>query len=660
MRHPLVPLLLLLALEGALAALLAVYLPAPSSSLTTLLAGGTLAIGLAPALARPAWFSARVAALGVLLASLIWHAGTGTLAPPPFAVMAQRLDDPRVALLLTNGALMVPLLLHNVARFPRHSGLSDWLLGAVYAGFGALIGATLLAPTGWRAFLLVALALGVYAGLALAGWLLVRAMRDPRPEHRLQLAQARLLLVGLFLAVAPVLALPLLQLSDVVIPAGLLLAVQICFPLAIAYAVLRHDLLGIDLALRRALGYAGTSLGFLAIYFGLTTALTLVLRELTPLYPGLSTILGVLGAASAFPWMQAQAQRLITRAFYPERLTFQQDLAAAQATLSRVVRRDEVVALLVHELPARLGAQHARLHLLPAPPPSDTGSAWSAPLLVSGRQLGTYWLGARRTGLPYAPDEQERLWTLLQQAALALAYAESYEALAVLNAELEARVTARTEQLVAHQRELAAVAERQRLARDLHDSLKQTLFSLGLNLHAAAGLSQRDPERARGLLAQQAERVVQAQSDLADLLSELRMPLRTSDDLVGALRFELAQLETQHGFRVTLDAPPRLELAEPACRELAAVAREGLHNTLKHSGVAAARVTVGSDGEHVLLALADQGRGFDPEQAWQSGHGLRGMQERVAALRGNLTITAAPGKGTRLWVSVPLRPQSEF
>lgn len=656
--HPLTPLFLLLVVELTVGGLLAILLPGPLSLATLLTTGGVLAIGLVPVLLRPSWLLGRVGSLAILLAALVWYTGTSNL-PPTLSLeaLAAALPAPRVALGLLNGALLVPLTLHIVARFPRRSAIPDWLLAAGYVVSGGLAAGAALAPYGWRVALLAALAVGGYAGIIGAGWLLIWAIRDPHPEQR-QLAQARLLLVSLVLAITPVLALPALRLLGGALPPALLLAMQVCFPLAVVYAIFHQDLLRIDVALRRALGYAATSVGLLALYFGLTLTLTVVLRGLTPASP-LIPILAVLGAASAFPWLQRQANRLITRVFYPERLTFQRELTAAQERLVRVVRRAEVVTLLTVELPERLGVEWARLQLLPDPPPS-AGAAWSAPLQVGGRQLGVYWLGPRRTGLPFAPDEQERLRGVAQQAALALAYAESYEALAALNAELEDRVAARSEQLVAHQRELATVAERQRLARDLHDSLKQTLFSLGLNLHAAAGLAQRDPERTRELLVQQAERVVEAQGELAELLSDLRSTSSGSADLAALLRSEAALVEAQHGFQVALAIPPRLELAEPAARELAAVAREALHNALKHSGAAGARLSVRADGRELLLVVADKGRGFDPEGTPAAGHGLRGMRERVIALGGTLTITAAEGEGTQLWVRIPERVVSGF
>jgi signal transduction histidine kinase len=655
--NPLLPLLLLLAVEVALALAVAVAIPTPLSATRLLTIGGMLVLSLVPAFLLPSPLSAGVGRLQVLIAALLWH--SDTLVPELFfsqVGLAVFQPDPRVALSLVHAVLIIPATLHIVARFPRRSGLPDTFLGASYVVFGALAMLALLAPAPWRIVLLAVLAVGAYGGFTLAGWLLVEAIRDPRPAQQQQLVRARLLFVGLGLALGPVLALPIVRLLGGAIPPMLLAVVQICFPAAVLYAMLRRDLWRVDVALRRALGYATTSVGLLALYFGLTFALTTLLRGLAPTSP-LITVVAVLGAASTFPWLQGQANRLITRIFYPERLGFQQELAAAREILGQVVRRDAVVALLTVELPARLGVEWARLQLLPEPPAVE-GSAWSAPLLVGGRQLGIYWIGPRRTGLPFAPDEQEHLRGIAQQAALALAYAENYETLAALNAELEDRVAARTEQLMAHQRELATVAERQRLARDLHDSLKQTLFSLGLNLHAAAGLVQRDAERARTLIMQQAERAVQAQSELADLLSDLRATPIAPADLAAVVRHEAAQAEAQHGFSVAVTAPARLEVAEPVARELAAVVREALHNTLKHSGVDNARLNLQSDGDELFLCIADDGRGFDAGLV-ATGHGLRGMRERTASLGGTLTITTAKGEGTQLWVRIPQHSPSE-
>lgn len=652
---PLLPLAALAVAQVGATAGLAALLPTQFDKPAILLSLIVLAAGLMPALLRPSWDSSRVGSFTVLLACMIWQMEAAQVANlPSFAHFAAVLPHPRASLSLANTALLVPLLVHIIARFPRRSAVPDRALIGLYVGFGALAAAMIAGPPGLRVPLLTLLAGGAYAGLALVGWLLVRAIRDPQPEGARQIVQARLLFVSLLLMTAPLLALPVADLLAFRIPLSVFLAAQATFPLTITYAIMRHDLFGIDAALRRALGYAGASLGFVAVYLGLTMGLTLVLREWAAHTPQLVTALGILGAAVAFARVQGLATRLITQTFYPERLSFQRDLAALQAALSGVVRRAEAVTLLAETLPARLGAGWARLQLLPEPPPAlPDGPHWGTRLTVGGQILGAFWLGPRRTGLAYAPEEQERLRALTQQAALALAYAENYEALIALNEELEARVEARSQQLLAHQRELAAVAERQRLARDLHDSLKQSLFSLGLNLHAAARLIEGEPARARRLIVQQAEQVVQAQSDLSDLLGELRTPTAATADLVAALHREVAHLEAQHRFTVALSAPPFLELDLATCRELTAVAREGLHNALKHSGATGARLTLGGDADEVLLVIADEGRGFEPA-AGATGYGLRGMGERARGLGGSFEVHAARGKGTQLWVRIPL------
>ncbi len=662
MRSELRPLILLIGLEILIAGLIAQTHPPHLRPLNVLMVGAVLTSGLLPAALRPSYESARVGSFAVLLAGLIWQISTIDIAVfPGFTVLARVLDDPRPAMSIVNTALLIPTALHITARFPRRSALSDGQLIAAYLATGALALAILrIAPA--RVALLYAMAAEGYLLLSLSGYLLVLAIRDPLPAHRRGVIQARLIFVSFLLAASPLLAMPIAQPFGVSIPYALMLATQIFFPLGIAYAIMRHDLFGIDSALRRGLAYAVVSLGFLVIYLGLTTALTLLLRESAR--PLLATGAAILCAAAAFPWMRGRADLLITRALYPERLSFQRDIDAAQAVLARVARRDEVERLLTYDLPARLDATSAGLDetKYPAADASavrshlrqDTNTvAWRAELLVGGRQIGAYWLGPRRSGLAYAPHERERLDALAQQAALALAYAETVAALEALNRELEDRVASRTEQLLAHQRELVAVAERQRLARDLHDSLKQALFSLGLSLHAARSLLARDPAAAGAILAEQEALAIQSQRELGALLADLRGPPARRGDLVEALRRECERLQARHGLRVALEAPERLVLAEPALSELDAVAREALHNVLKHSGAGEARLGLAAGADSLRLSVEDSGRGFDPAARAGAGHGLRGMEERVAALGGSLTITSAIGRGTQLCAQIP-------
>ena len=117
-----------------------------------------------------------------------------------------------------------------------------------------------------------------------------------------------------------------------------------------------------------------------------------MLARRVPQFRGLAATVGVVAAAAAFEPLRRRAQRLVDRAFYPERLTFQRDLAHARAALARVTGRAAVIALLEEDLPQRLGVGWARLALDPMPA-SDDRAAWSAPLVVGGDHVGALCAG---------------------------------------------------------------------------------------------------------------------------------------------------------------------------------------------------------------------------------------------------------------------------
>ena len=276
-------------------------------------------------------------------------------------------------------------------------------------------------------------------------------------------------------------------------------------------------------------------------------------------------------------------------------------------------------------------------------------------LTVGGRSLGRYWLGPRSTGLPYAADEQAQLQALAQQAALALAYAESFNALAALNRDLEQQVVARTEQVLEQQRALAVVAERQRLARDMHDSVTQTLFSINLGARALRDLLQRDANAAIEALDEQERAAQQALAEMRALLAQLRSPLLADGDLGAALRSYSALLHQQHGLVAKLDITVHGIVSMPLAEALLHIAKEALYNVVKHSGVAEAQLRLADDQAAIVLEISDAGCGFDPASAGLGdSFGLRGMRERVAALDGTLALAAAPGAGTTVRVWVPI------
>jgi signal transduction histidine kinase len=656
------PLCTLLALEMLAFGLVGATHSLPITRYSIIIAGCIMLAGLLPAFARPSQPASLFGCFAILLACEVLLTPSGLAAQKQTwsgAMLLKPISN-IAALRLANGTFLAPLAMHIAARFPRRSTYSNRTLAGCYGITTILLLTVFFAPPVTpRISGAIALSIAWLGMLGAAGWLLVRTSRDPAAAYGRAAQQARLLLLSVTLAIFPLLARPLLRMSiGFDLPYNLLLAAQIMLPLGVAYTILQHDLFGIDAALRRALAYAALSITLLAIYFGLTAILTNVLLQAVRPFRGLATVAGLMTAAAAFASLHHRVQYLIDCALYPERLIFQRETSAAHATLSQVLQRDAVVKLLENDLPERIGATWATLALGPhldMPAYPHVARAWRTSLFVGGRWLGYYWVGPRCSGLPYAGDEQEQLQALAQQAALVLAYAETFEALIALNHELEERVTTRTAHLLAQQRALIAVEERQRLARDLHDSVKQALFSLGLGIRSVRNLVHADPNAAVCMLQAQEQLAVQAQVEMGDLLTQLRAPLHADRDLVDSLIHLCKQLEQQQGLAVTLQAPSSLELAEPLVQELLHVAKEALHNVVKHSGVSTVALALSADATHLTMTIVDRGCGFDPSTLAEASLGIRGMRERIVAVGGTLAIQSALGRGTAVQVQLKRR-----
>ena len=201
---------------------------------------------------------------------------------------------------------------------------------------------------------------------------------------------------------------------------------------------------------------------------------------------------------------------------------------------------------------------------------------------------------------------------------------------------------------------VAIDAERQRLARELHDSVTQTLYSLDLFANATQeALSKGRIET--GIEHAQRIRAL-SQSALADmrlLIFELRPPLLEQEGLAGALRARLelvearARLHTEFQVAAERPLPPSLEA------ELYAVAQEMLNNALKHSQAEQITVKLEYDEQRCCLTVQDDGVGFDPAEAERcGGFGLRNIRDRVEGVGGSLMLETAPGRGTAMRVEV--------
>jgi PAS domain S-box-containing protein len=208
-----------------------------------------------------------------------------------------------------------------------------------------------------------------------------------------------------------------------------------------------------------------------------------------------------------------------------------------------------------------------------------------------------------------------------------------------------------------HQAEqLAVLEERQRLARELHDSVTQALYSVTLYADAARmAFSAKKWDALETNLEEVRNMAREAMYDMRLLVFELRPFMLETEGLVAVLRARLAAVEDRAGLKseVLVDGERRLPVAME--EELYRIAQEGLNNVVKHAAAKHVRIHITYDENSISLEMIDDGLGFDTRMAEQSGgFGLQGIRERVQRLRGSLEIESAPGKGTRLRVNVPI------
>ena len=217
---------------------------------------------------------------------------------------------------------------------------------------------------------------------------------------------------------------------------------------------------------------------------------------------------------------------------------------------------------------------------------------------------------------------------------------------AVENARLYARV------------ERAAIAtERARLARELHDSVTQSLYSMTLFAEAARRLIvSEDYESVEEYLSQLCETSQQALKEMRLLVYELRPSALEEAGLVGMLRQRLDTVEKRAGIEVQLLIEGQPDLPKEIEEGLYRIAQEALNNSLKHAAASAVTVRIQIEGELLTMEIADNGRGFDLDAATDTGGiGLSTMHERAEKLDGDLRIASTPGKGTKVQVRVKVR-----
>jgi len=273
--------------------------------------------------------------------------------------------------------------------------------------------------------------------------------------------------------------------------------------------------------------------------------------------------------------------------------------------------------------------------------------------------LGLILLAANDWRLPASLDWRNAAVVAFQIGALILLYLYIYQVFrtsqerAGLVNELRA-AQGELERAHAQERELVALRERERVARDLHDGLGHSLVTLAVQLEAVQRLYPVDPARASAQIDDMKRLTRDSMAELRRTLDGLRAPALDGEPFAAAIQRLCAAVAARSGLAVdwriddaALEPPPAV--AEALWR----VAQEALTNIERHAAAGHAWLTLEATAETLTLTVRDDGRGLPPEAETRPGHyGLRGIRERVEGLGGELSLES--GGGTTVRVRLPL------
>lgn len=262
--------------------------------------------------------------------------------------------------------------------------------------------------------------------------------------------------------------------------------------------------------------------------------------------------------------------------------------------------------------------------------------AWLAvPLQLRGQLVGLLTVQHTQPGY-FTPKHLDLALAFADQAAIAIENAQLYE----------------------QAQSLAAMQERQKLARELHDSVSQALYGIALGTRTARTLVTRaDEQPLKTALGEPLDYTLSlAEAGLAEmraLIFELRPESLASEGLVAALEKQTDALRARYHLAVAADFGAEPDIALPAKTVLYRVAQEALHNIVKHAGASQVVVKLAADNGRLALIISDNGQGFDPSASFPGHLGLKSMRERVEGIGGDYTLESRPGRGTTITVTVP-------
>ncbi|WP_249275051.1 sensor histidine kinase [Terribacillus saccharophilus] len=203
----------------------------------------------------------------------------------------------------------------------------------------------------------------------------------------------------------------------------------------------------------------------------------------------------------------------------------------------------------------------------------------------------------------------------------------------------------------------AAIEERQRLARDLHDAVSQQLFALTMMSKAGMKLFDENSEAAKDKFAEVSQIAQQAQTEMRALLLHLRPVHLSGDTLSSGVRKLIDELKQRTELTFHIHIEETMELSKSVEEHLFRIIQEALSNTLRHAEASEVTVELLTRGMDVAVTIQDNGKGFDKTamQQRKTSFGLKSMQERCEELGGTFMLRASVGVGTQIGLRIPTK-----
>ena len=255
-----------------------------------------------------------------------------------------------------------------------------------------------------------------------------------------------------------------------------------------------------------------------------------------------------------------------------------------------------------------------------------------SPATIRGQVVGRLYLTNKQDAAEFSADDQALVETFALHAAIAID-----------NARLYGQV-----------QRLAVVDEQDRISRELHDSIIQSIYAVTLSLDDVPGLVSEAPAEAGQRVDEAIDALHGVIRDIRNFIFGLRPLLLDSGSLLEGLRTLADEMRRNTTTEIEIVGDEPMGISLEIVAELLAISREALANVARHSGAAHAWIRLAAPEMHVNLEIADNGRGMDQTAQLVGGHhGLANMRTRAEAMGGTFDLESGPAAGTRIIVSIP-------